>query len=67
MGGDKSSEYVKEKTDKMVSELINDAYKIALNLIKYNIDDFNKLAFKLLENRNLSGSDFIDIDLKYYK
>tara|TARA_B100000886_G_scaffold327007_1_gene274038 strand:- start:2372 stop:4387 length:2016 start_codon:yes stop_codon:yes gene_type:complete len=67
MGGDKSSEYVKEKTDKMVGELINDAYKIALNLIKYNIDDFNKLAFKLLESRNLSGSDFDDLDLKYYK
>jgi cell division protease FtsH len=67
LGGDKSSEYAKEKTDKMVAELINDAYKIALNLIKFNIEDFNKLSKKLLENRNLSGSDFDDIFLKYYK
>ena len=30
MGSDKSSEYVKQKTDKMVGELINDAYKLLL-------------------------------------
>ena len=67
MGGDKSSEYVKQKTDKMVGELINDAYKIAVNLIRCNIDHFNKLAQILLNKKTIDADDFNSIVLKYFE
>ena len=64
--GDKTSEYSKEISDKKVSQLISDSYKIALKLIESNEDQFNLLAGKLLEKRILDGEDFKEIDLKYY-
>ena len=65
LGGDRTSEYSKEKTDKMVAELINNAYKIALNIIKSNPQDFHGTAEKLLKHRNLSGKEFENLNLKY--
>tara|TARA_B100000902_G_C27312277_1_gene919104 strand:+ start:1884 stop:3842 length:1959 start_codon:yes stop_codon:yes gene_type:complete len=65
LGGDKTSEYSKERTDKMVADLINNAYKISLNLIKSNPEEFHGIADKLLMTRNLSGDDFDNIHLKY--
>ena len=65
MGGDKVSEYSKEKTDKMVNKLINDCYKIALNLINENSDSFNNLAKKLMQEKILDAKDFKNIKFNY--
>ncbi len=64
--GDKTSEYTKEISDKKVSQLISESYKIALKLIQSNLEDFDGLAGKLLEKRVLDGDDFKDLTLKYY-
>ncbi len=66
MGGDKTSEYVKEATDKKVAKMISDAYHIALNLIESNLDDFYNLSNKLLDKKILDSSDFDDINLVYH-
>ena len=66
MGGDKTSEYVKEATDKKVAKMISDAYHIALNLIESNLDDFYNLSNKLLDKKILDSSDFDDINLLYH-
>ena len=66
MGGDKTSEYSKELVDKKVSELINDSYNIALNIIESNEKDFYALGEKLIEKRVIDSSDFDDIDLIYH-
>ena len=65
LGGDKTSEYSKEKTDKMVSEIINNAYKIALNIIKSNPEEFHSTADQLLKQKNLTGKEFENLKLKY--
>ena len=64
--GDKTSEYTKEISDKKVSQLISDSYKIALKLIESNEEQFNLLAGMLLEKRILDGENFKEVDLKYY-
>ena len=64
--GDKTSEYSKEISDKKVSQLISESYKIALKLIESNEEYFNSLAAKLLEKRILDGKDFDEVYLKYY-
>ena len=66
MGGDPTSEYSKANVDKKVSELIRSSYSIALNLIRSNPEDFNKMAQRLLEKRTIDGSDFEDVDLYYH-
>ena len=65
MGGDKTSEYSKELVDKKVSELINDSYNIALNIIESNEKIFYALGEKLIEKRVIDNSDFDDIELIY--
>ena len=65
LGGDRTSEYSKEKTDKMVNKLITDCYKIALNLIDANSNSFDILADKLIQERTLDASNFKDITFKY--
>ena len=65
MGGDKTSEYSKELVDKKVSELINDSYNIALNIIESNEKVFYALGEKLIEKRVIDNSDFDDIELIY--
>ena len=65
IGGDKTSEYSKELVDKKVSELINDSYNIALNIIESNEKDFYALGEKLIEKRVIDNSDFDDIKLIY--
>jgi cell division protease FtsH len=65
LGGDRISEYSKEKTDKMVCKLITDCYRIALNLIDANPKNFNKLAEKLIKERTLDASDFENLKFKY--
>ena len=62
---DRSSEYMKEKTDIMVADLINTAYKVAINLIKSNPDEFNNLSNQLIEKRNLDITDFKNVTLNY--
>ena len=64
--GDKTSEYTKEISDKKVSQLISESYKISLKLIESNEECFNSLASKLLEKRVLDGKDFDEVYLKYY-
>ena len=66
MGGDKTSEYSKELVDKKVSELINDSYNIALNIIESNEKKFYALGEKLIEKRVIDESDFEDIELIYH-
>ena len=65
-GGDKTSEYSKELVDKKVSELINDSYNIALNIIESNEKKFYALGEKLIEKRVIDESDFEDIELIYH-
>ena len=62
MGGDKTSEYKKEKTDMMVNKLITEAYRTALKLIRLNEKEFNLLANKLMKGRNLDVLEFNKID-----
>ena len=66
LGGDRTSEYSKEILDKKVSELINDSYNIALNIIEYNEKVFYSLGKDLIEKRVLNGSDFDDVNLNYH-
>jgi cell division protease FtsH len=63
--GDRTSEQTKAATDQKVAELINNSYKIALNLIRQNKESFYGLATKLIEQRVLEKSDFDGIDLSY--
>ena len=56
---------MKEKTDIMVADLINTSYKVAINLIKANPDDFEILSNQLIDKRNLVISDFKNITLIY--
>tara|TARA_B100000902_G_scaffold397141_1_gene460045 strand:+ start:1137 stop:2978 length:1842 start_codon:yes stop_codon:yes gene_type:complete len=64
-GGDKISEHMKAATDKKVSDIINNCYKIALNIIQKNTKDFYGLANKLIEKRVLESKDFDDVYLEY--
>ena len=66
MGGDPTSEYSKANVDKKVAELIRESYNIALNLIRSNPEDFNKVAQKLLEKKTIDSTDFDDINLYYH-
>ena len=64
-GGDKVSEHMKAATDKKVSDIISNCYKIALNIIQKNTKDFYDLADKLIENRVLESKDFDHVFLTY--
>ena len=66
MGGDPTSEYSKANVDKKVSELIKSSYNIALNLIRSNPEDFNKLASNLLDKKTIDIDDFKDVELLYH-
>ena len=66
IGSDPTSEYSKANVDKKVSEIIKSSYNIALNLIRSNPEDFNKLAARLLDKKTISGNDFEDADLLYH-
>ena len=63
--GNKLSEYVKENIDKEVDDLVNWGYKTAVKIIENNYDSFIYLKDLLIEKRNLSGSDFNNILIKY--
>lgn len=66
-GGNKLSEYSKEEIDKEISELVNFAYDTAINIIKYNIEEFHAIA-KLLLNYNTITEDNIinsNINIRY--
>ena len=65
LGGDKSSEFIKEKTDKMIGKLINMAYRISLKILKDNKIILKEMCEKLSEERNLNGEDFKDINLEF--
>ena len=63
--GDRTSEQTKAATDRKVSDLINSSYKIALNLIQNNKDEFYGLSSKLIEKRVLDKGDFNNVTLRY--
>jgi len=65
LGGDKSSEFLKEKTDKMIGKLINKAYVISLKILRDNKLTLKNMSDKLAEERNLDGKDFEDINLDF--
>lgn len=58
LGGDCTSEYMKEMVDKRVTELIIDCYEVANNLIHSNREEFYRLSAALIEKRVLDASDF---------
>ena len=64
-GGDRTSEQSKAATDRKVAELINNSYKIALQLIQKNKSEFYGLASKLIEKRVLEKNDFNNVTLCY--
>ena len=66
LSSDRSSEYMKEKIDIMVSDLINTSYKIAINLIQSNKEVFHQLSNNLIEKRNIDSKKFENITLSYY-
>ena len=65
LGGDKSSEFLKEKTDKMIGKLINKAYVISLKILRDNKLILKEMSEKLAEERNLDGKDFEDLNLDF--
>jgi cell division protease FtsH len=66
-GGNKMSEFSKEEIDKEISELVNFAYKTAINIIQYNIDEFNDIANLLLKYKTINQDTIIEnnINIKY--
>ena len=62
-GGGGVSEKTKAATDEKVADIINDSYKIALELIQKNREGFYGLASQLIEKRVLGKKDFDNITL----
>ena len=66
-GGSKMSEFTKEEIDKEISELVNFAYKSALNIILYNIREFHAISALLIQYRTISEDIIVNnnIEIKY--
>lgn len=66
-GGSKMSEFTKEEIDKEISELVNFAYKSALNIILYNIREFHAISALLIQYRTISRDIIVNnnIEIKY--
>lgn len=65
MGGDKSSEYYKNKTDKEVERIINFAYLKTLDIIKNNSFALDKIAKLLINKISIDYNELQHIDVKY--
>uniref|UniRef100_A0A6C0AXI1 AAA+ ATPase domain-containing protein n=1 Tax=viral metagenome TaxID=1070528 RepID=A0A6C0AXI1_9ZZZZ len=65
MGGDKTSEYSKDKMDKEVERIINFAYDKTLNIIKQNINSLDKIANLLIEKISIDYNQLKNIDVNY--
>jgi cell division protease FtsH len=63
-GGEKYSENTKEKIDGESLDLVNNAYREAINIILENKDKISGLIRKLMEKTTLSGDDiYKEIDI----
>ena len=65
MGGDKTSEYSKNKTDKEVERIINFAYKKSLDIINQNNFALDKIADLLIKKKSIDYVELKNIDIKY--
>ena len=63
-GGSKMSEFTKEEIDKEISELVNFAYKSALNIILYNIREFHAISALLIQYRTISRDIIVNNNSK---
>ena len=65
MGGDKSSEYAKDKVDREVERLINYAYKKTIEVMRINRAGLDNIASLLLEKTSIDASDLASLNIKY--
>ena len=65
MGGDKSSEYAKDKVDREVERLINFAYKKTIDVMKSNRAGLDNIASLLLEKTSIDATDLASLEIKY--
>ena len=65
MGGDKSSEYAKDKVDREVERLINFAYKKTIDVMKTNRAGLDNIASMLLEKTSIDARDLASLEIKY--
>ena len=65
MGGDKSSEYAKDKVDREVERLINFAYKKTIDVMKTNRAGLDNIASLLLEKTSIDAKDLASLEIKY--
>ncbi len=65
MGGDKTSEYSKNKTDKEVERIINFAYEKTLDIIKQNVDALDRISDLLIKKISIDYTELQSIDIKY--
>jgi cell division protease FtsH len=63
----KISEYTKTNIDKEVEELVEYAYEKALDILKYNNDDFNNLGKMLLEKKVVDSQDMMSLKIAYHE
>ena len=65
MGGDKSSEYAKDKVDREVERLINFAYKKTIEVMRTNRAGLDNIASLLVEKTSIDASDLASLVIKY--
>ena len=65
MGGDKTSEYAKDKLDREVERLINFAYRKTIDIIETNRAGLDNIAMLLLKKTSIDASDLSSLDIKY--
>ena len=65
MGGDKSSEYAKDKVDREVERLINFAYKKTIEVMRTNRAGLDNIASLLLEKTSIDAKDLSSLEIKY--
>lgn len=65
MGGDKSSEYSKDKVDREVERLINFAYKKTIDVMKINRAGLDNIASLLLKKTSIDAKDLATLTIKY--
>ena len=64
LNNNKISEYTKNKIDKEVNRLINNAYDKTYDILKYNLNNLEYIAESLLENKSINDED-LDISVSY--
>jgi len=65
MGGDKSSEYAKDKIDREVERLINFAYKKTIEVMRINRAGLDNIASLLVEKTSIDATDLASLEIKY--